>query len=771
MALACSVKQLTIQERTVRFDTDAKPIGVDNRCSTCISPYIEDFIGPLEDTNKTIKGFAGARTDNPKRGTLRWQWADDLGKKHTFEIPNSYYVPSCELRLLSPQHWAQTRNAADRETTRCITSSKNIYLRWTLGEENYELTLSLNKRGSNVGTLYSHPGYNKYDLFCQSAAITIADDKDPIALPAHLISDDEDIQQDNIEPQRGPSPITIPKNPLLTRPKKRERTQSAISEHTPDETPRELHLSPEQTGMSTHKLPAVIEDDDTSILVDEEDRQASTPEAELLIAHYRFQHISFSKLQEMARQGILPRKLAHCKIPSCSACLYGKATKRAWRSKLGKHTTERKTLKPGEVISVDQMVSPVPGLIAQMMGFLTRQRYKYATVFVDQASRMGFVYLQKTCSAEETIEAKRAFEQYAENRGVKVQAYHADNGIFKAKKWVEECRQRKQELTFAGVNAHHQNGIAERRIRELQETTRAMLIHATKRWPGVVTIHLWPYAIRMANQAYNATPLNAHINKQSPNKIFDNSAVDINPKHWKPFGCPTYVLKAELQGTTGIHPKWDARSRAGIYLGQSPIHNRNVALVLNIHTGYVSPQFHVKFDESFRTVLQDKWNATWLTSTGFIKPSNRISHEEDSNVTLKRRISTEQQQIPKGKIQDRPGKRQMVAVVAKEPPRHKMSLASNQYRPANPASHRPSTTAADEQAVAPEQAPNTRVLPMTTTRSGRLVKPVPRLIDLMMSELGAIKKTQGINEGELLNFSALTDEADKDNNPFWPTKP
>ena len=136
---------------------------------------------------------------------------------------------------------------------------------------------------------------------------------------------------------------------------------------------------------------------------------------------------------------------------------------------------------------------------------------------------------------------------------------------------------------------------------------RAMLIQATKRWPGVVTIHLWPYAIRMANQAYNATPLNAHTDKQSPNKIFDNSAVDINPKHWKPFGCPTYVLKSELQGTTGIHPKWDARSRAGIYLGQSPIHNRNVALVLNIHTGYVSPQFHVKFDESFRTVLQDKW--------------------------------------------------------------------------------------------------------------------------------------------------------------------
>ena len=177
---------------------------------------------------------------------------------------------------------------------------------------------------------------------------------------------------------------------------------------------------------------------------------------------------------------------------------------------------------------------------------------------------------------------------------------------------------------------------------------RAMLIHATKRWPGVVTIHLWPYVIRMANQAYNATPFNSHTYKQSPNKIFDNSAMDINPKHWKPFGCPTYVLKSELQGTTGIHSKWDARSRAGIYLGQSPIHNRNVALVLNIHTGYVSPQFNVKFDETFRTVLQDKWNATWLTSTRFANQINRISQDEDSKISGKHRKLKERQRDPNG---------------------------------------------------------------------------------------------------------------------------
>ena len=127
---------------------------------------------------------------------------------HTFEIPNSYYVPACELRLLSPQHWAQTRLPVERATTQRITSSANVYLRWTKGVENYELTLLLNKKGSNVGTLYSHPGYNKYDLFCQAAETTIADDKNQIAILAHLISDDKDNEESNIGPQKGPPPIS-----------------------------------------------------------------------------------------------------------------------------------------------------------------------------------------------------------------------------------------------------------------------------------------------------------------------------------------------------------------------------------------------------------------------------------------------------------------------------------------------------------------------------------------------------------------------------------
>ena len=49
------------------------------------------------------------------------------------------------------------------------------------------------------------------------------------------------------------------------------------------------------------------------------------------------------------------------------------------------------------------MVSPTPGLIAQMTGKLTTKRYKYATVFVDHFSIFSYFYLQKKSTVEENL--------------------------------------------------------------------------------------------------------------------------------------------------------------------------------------------------------------------------------------------------------------------------------------------------------------------------------------------------------------------------------
>ena len=126
-----------------------------------------------------------------------------------------------------------------------------------------------------------------------------------------------------------------------------------------------------------------------------------------------------------------------------------------------------------------------------------------------------------------------------------------------------------------------------------------MLLYAIGKWPRMLNIHLWPYALRTANAAINAIP--TIKGQRSSEEIF--SGVEVMPKirHFHTFGCPTYVLDNNLQAQKGLH-KRKVRSRLGIYLGPSPNHARSISLVLNPRTGHVSPQFHVKHDDFFETV-------------------------------------------------------------------------------------------------------------------------------------------------------------------------
>ena len=86
------------------FATDSLDFGMDNRCSACISNVKEHFVGDLLKTNKVIKDHGGTRIHNVWQGTMRLSTEDDNGKVETFMIPQSYYVPDGDARLLSPQH-------------------------------------------------------------------------------------------------------------------------------------------------------------------------------------------------------------------------------------------------------------------------------------------------------------------------------------------------------------------------------------------------------------------------------------------------------------------------------------------------------------------------------------------------------------------------------------------------------------------------------------------------------------------------------------------
>ena len=450
-------------------------------------------------------------------GTIKWSIEDDGGKAHTFRIPHSYYVPHAGVRLLSPQHWAKQFNDSIRFGTGEETVAHQCILFWD--NRNFTKTIPLSPRTSNVATMYQAAGFQGFHAFCAEASINDdEDEQDPIVMDSEAVSnDEEDIPSSTKDDDylQGPQP-----DPTIQR------------------TPREFDLD---LNNSEGVTPVVIEDDD-------KDRQPTNVAAEFLKYHINYCHASPARLQEMAKQVIIPRHLATCNVPICSACQYGKATRRPWRNKTRKdNLSVTKVRRPGQTVGIDQMISKTPGLIAQMRGFLLRQRYMVCTVFVDHFSNLSYVHLQKSTSAADTIEAKLAFERYALQHGVSVQHYHADNCVFATKDFVDHCITQQQALTFASVNAHHQNGKAEVRIRHLQEQARTMLIHANKRWPEAITANLWPYAIRMANDSINATPWLQDSGKRSPLEIFSGSKVTDNPKHWYHFGCPVYILDDNLQ--------------------------------------------------------------------------------------------------------------------------------------------------------------------------------------------------------------------------------
>jgi hypothetical protein len=110
-------------------------------------------------------------------------------------------------------------------------------------------------------------------------------------------------------------------------------------------------------------------------------------------------------------------------------------------------------------------------------------------------------------TSEETMEAKQAFEHFAEQHGIRILHYHCDNGQFADNAFKNSCSAKGQRLTFCGVNAHFQNGIAEKAIRDLQEIAWKQLLHAHQRWPAAIHLALWPYALRSAVNLHNTLPV------------------------------------------------------------------------------------------------------------------------------------------------------------------------------------------------------------------------------------------------------------------------
>ena len=267
----------TKQQRSIHFDTDSEQVGIDNRCSACISHKIEDFIGTPVQTKRTIKGFGGAKVSNIMKGTIKWKWCDDYGKVHSFNIPNSYYIPEGGVRLLSPQHWAQEQRKSNKKKDipyGCNTTHQTSILYWNM---DHRLTVPIDL-SNNVSTFSLVPGFGKFRLFCEKAEINYEKECD------------EPMMCQPVEMEDGEDPIQT------------EPTQSSEL-HWPDNyKSKEMNFDIDERRKAESSLNTNGADHTTN-----DGNNNAT--AELLELHQRYGHISFKRLIEMSKQGIIHKKI------------------------------------------------------------------------------------------------------------------------------------------------------------------------------------------------------------------------------------------------------------------------------------------------------------------------------------------------------------------------------------------------------------------------------------------------------------------------------
>ena len=146
-----------------------------------------------------------------------------------------------------------------------------------------------------------------------------------------------------------------------------------------------------------------------------------------------------------------------------------------------------------------------------------------------------------------------------------------------------------------------------------------MMLHSLCKRSLMLSIHLWPYGLHMANNICSSTP--HKCSDISPIKLFSGVTVHPKLKHYHSFGCPTHMLDKVLQTQKSL-PKWRNR------VGPLPNLSRSVCLVLNPCTGHMSPQFHVKHDEYFKTINGRHHNydapaATWKELSGLASTQSK----------------------------------------------------------------------------------------------------------------------------------------------------
>ena len=379
----------------VNIGTQPFRLRVDNHSPYCNSNKRTEFLKGMVPFDAKVSGIGGSVTVRHK-GTVQWVWDDNLVQTTVYDIPDTLFMPDSPARILSPHHWAQGRASRDKDdSSHCITDPHSIRLVWAHGEHSKTVAMDPD---TNVAILRASP-----EVTLDALTNVVSDKKFDPGDP----SDRDSVGDISFAHPSEGEPTS-------------HDSEGATNTSAIPQSPRTVTFD-----LGADSQPSVVPGNTYEL------EETLYPQQLYLRWHHRLNHLSYTRMKRLIDAQMLPATLKDIKPPCCAACLISRSTRRPWRTKSKHYQKSIPDVKgPGDCVSVDQIQSTTPGIMAQIRGFITKKRYFYATIYADHQSSLGFLHLQKSYLMIETIQEKDAFESYAQARGVIIKHYHADNGRF-----------------------------------------------------------------------------------------------------------------------------------------------------------------------------------------------------------------------------------------------------------------------------------------------------------------------------------------------------
>jgi Reverse transcriptase (RNA-dependent DNA polymerase)/Integrase core domain/gag-polypeptide of LTR copia-type len=210
----------------------------------------------------------------------------------------------------------------------------------------------------------------------------------------------------------------------------------------------------------------------------------------------------------------------------------------------------------------------------------SKESFKYFLTFIDDKSRVTWLYLLKSKKEVPTI-FKNFYNMIENQFGTSIKVLRSDNGTEYTNNKLQIFLQSKGiSHQTSCVGTPQQNGVAERKNRHLLEITRALLFSAN------LPKEYW--AVAICTSCYLINRLPSHIlGIKSPLEILYNRKIGIS--HLRVFRCVCYVHSQEGN-------KLDPRAHKCIFFGYSSVKKGYICFEPNTRRTFISHD--VTFNEN-----------------------------------------------------------------------------------------------------------------------------------------------------------------------------